>query len=543
MKMIKASQILESIQFLLEERIVLNPQAADDYAAQWAKYEDDPEIKKWLDRRLRLYLINDFRDVIQVTPQMLYDLVPTPPQYAVDALDRGQPVFYIRHIATAHPMHRVTGHDLEDNVQLILNFFRSDQRPRNLLAVTYQDALKMALQWDKIEKKRIRDASDEHGVKEIAAFDGIRWVQVLSDAALDREGEEMHNCISAKDHSGSLAPIYSLRDSRNKPHCSIEILRDKINQVKGYNNDVVEPQYHEACRKFLNNVLDVDGITSYCVQQRDMAKIGSIWDPDLEKVVEDDGIPPFDVILERVRRGVMSTAEAAESINGLKARGHEDIDVDTKDRDGKTLLTHAVESKDDIGVTNLLNMKADPDVMYDRKNERTLLYAAVQIGRTDPSGGTSVVALIHHGKADVNWQDKDGMTPLMYALTFYQEMNAITFGIIKVLVEASQCDVKDDLDRAAIHYACMNPGMTWSLFEYIVNASLDVINDEDRRGEVPLTIAAAHGKLPLIEVLVNTERVNAKYVSAAIDSAREEGHNDVVEYLEDIFNLPNSEMV
>jgi hypothetical protein len=539
--MIKASQILEALEQIRldEERIVLNPQDADRFVDQYSHDEEDPEIRKWLERRLRLFLINDFHDALQVTAGMLHNFTNDPPQYVIDALDRGQPVFYIRHIATGSRNHRMAGVSLEDDIELILRYFRSDQKPRNLLAVTYRDALKLASQWEKINKKRRRDESDPYGVKEVANFGSIRWVQVWSDEALDREGEEMHNCISAKEYEGSDLWIYSLRDSRNKPHVSVAVSGrtgdDTLSQIKGYNNGNVEPEYHEACRKFLNDVLKIRNVSTYCIKERDLAKIGSSWDPDALKVVEDLGIPPFDEILERVRKGATSTSEAAEWIKILIKNG-QDIDVNSKDDDYMSLLTHAIEDKDDDGVTELLKLGADPDFMYDKKDERTLVFLALKVGKTNPSGSTSFLSLFAH-KADINWQDVEGLTPLMYALTIYEDTSGAAFNALRILIEDSDLTLLDEMDRSALHYACMNPKSVGAYLRTLVKGSHRVINQEDRRGEVPLTIAAAHGSLVTVKVLLE-EGADRKYVPAALEVARKEDHTDVANYLEAITTFP-----
>ena len=62
---------------------------------------------------------------------------------------------------------------------------------------------------------------------------------------LDTEGELMQHCVgSYKDQVESGVEIYSLRDSSNKPHVTIELYNDNINQIQGKQNEPPIKKYH-----------------------------------------------------------------------------------------------------------------------------------------------------------------------------------------------------------------------------------------------------------------------------------------------------------
>lgn len=70
----------------------------------------------------------------------------------------------------------------------------------------------------------------------------------ISQSAYNREGKLMSHCVAS--YYGRNVAIYSLRDSKNQPHCTIE----ENNQVKWKWNQTVDNKYFWYCIKFLEEM-------------------------------------------------------------------------------------------------------------------------------------------------------------------------------------------------------------------------------------------------------------------------------------------------
>lgn len=113
---------------------------------------------------------------------------------------------------------------------------------------------------NKANEKKIKQQQDpDHkGIISVFKFDdGYSVVKVVSDYSLQREGYLMGHCVGSYTEESNIQEgleIYSLRDSKNQPHCTIEFeLKAKhISQIKGKANQLVIPKYHKYVVDFLN---------------------------------------------------------------------------------------------------------------------------------------------------------------------------------------------------------------------------------------------------------------------------------------------------
>jgi hypothetical protein len=104
-------------------------------------------------------------------------------------------------------------------------------------------------------------------VKTVAAWpDGYRIVRLKTVAALEREGILMGHCLATKRHyhqsveKPSSRFLFSLRDSANVPHATLEVLlhtrngllyRRELIQCRGKGNEPVHPKYMPYIDGFL----------------------------------------------------------------------------------------------------------------------------------------------------------------------------------------------------------------------------------------------------------------------------------------------------
>ena len=110
---------------------------------------------------------------------------------------------------------------------------------------------KKSQKWITQLSKNIGRIDEEEGIDFVTILDfedGFRFVKLLSQEAYQREGALMSHCVATY-YSRDDVEIFSLRDSFNSPHCTIE--QDK--QIKGKGNGDISPKYINYVVKFLEH--------------------------------------------------------------------------------------------------------------------------------------------------------------------------------------------------------------------------------------------------------------------------------------------------
>jgi len=140
------------------------------------------------------------------------------------------------------------------------NTILRDLKVNDLTRISVPEAIKKSEQWTTwlINQSRPEDAPatvDEPGTTTIKVYsNGYRWVEVVSQEALNREGSVMGHCVGsyASQVASKQCVIYSLRDEKNEPHVTIEAVGTNIRQIKGKQNTAVVERYHDYVISFLN---------------------------------------------------------------------------------------------------------------------------------------------------------------------------------------------------------------------------------------------------------------------------------------------------
>tara|TARA_Y100000034_G_scaffold134332_1_gene202477 strand:- start:6245 stop:7171 length:927 start_codon:yes stop_codon:yes gene_type:complete len=145
-------------------------------------------------------------------------------------------------------------------VSHIEDWMKSDSAKKyinRLNRISVPQAIQMSNSWtEKLNKKYLKNKNKENslkGVKVVKDFgDGYFMVELESQESYEREGALMGHCAASYFEDDVI--LYSLRDSKNNPHCTIEFEHKKrhINQVKGKANKNVVKKYHKYIIQFLN---------------------------------------------------------------------------------------------------------------------------------------------------------------------------------------------------------------------------------------------------------------------------------------------------
>lgn len=144
----------------------------------------------------------------------------------------------------------------ESELEHLIDWFVSGSAPQRLQKMSFKDAKRKTNEWMNANIKKgssITETADD--TKEFIDFkDGFKFMQLLTKNAFQREGSLMSHCLGGYNPSSDLK-IYSLRDSKNNPHCTIEVRGDKeINQIKGKGNGNIHPKYINYVLDFLDKI-------------------------------------------------------------------------------------------------------------------------------------------------------------------------------------------------------------------------------------------------------------------------------------------------
>ena len=137
-----------------------------------------------------------------------------------------------------------------EEVEHILDYLVSDAAPKRISKMSYEQAKVKAEAWVKALQKKGEDIMESpEDTETILDFgDGFRVVKLIRENAYKREGFLMHHCVA--DYYDKDVEVYSLRDSDNMPHCTIE----KDQQIRGKGNGDVHPKYVDYVVEFLKHV-------------------------------------------------------------------------------------------------------------------------------------------------------------------------------------------------------------------------------------------------------------------------------------------------
>jgi len=107
-------------------------------------------------------------------------------------------------------------------------------------------------------KQKVTNTQDGvAGTKLIHTYsDGYKILQLLTPTALDYESEHMGHCVGKGTYDTKVTSgktiIYSLRDTKNEPHATMEVTDNILEQIKGKQNQPVVEKYREYISTFIN---------------------------------------------------------------------------------------------------------------------------------------------------------------------------------------------------------------------------------------------------------------------------------------------------
>lgn len=283
----------------LNEANFVNPDSIDHWVREltaWqSAFQKDPTLTAWLAKRLRQHFTSmtdaEAGKIMQKMPGdeflSLEMLVSTFGDWVRQALDRGETLFWFDHTPRlGDPVRHVidyvasltkvatTPDEHETSLQQ-----EAERQLRKITRLTFRQAEAHADQWFarlQAAGREHAERADQTGTKPVMAFhDGFRWVEITDTRALDREGDLMGHCVGGGSYDRHLTEgrikIYSLRDTRNQPHVTVEVSTvleetdangysrsiegdPTIVQIKGKQNEGPSPKYAHYIGPLINGL-------------------------------------------------------------------------------------------------------------------------------------------------------------------------------------------------------------------------------------------------------------------------------------------------
>lgn len=226
----------------IQARNIANLDEVDGYIKYLLDQAANDNVRKWVKSQFRNWMINKYQNVRSVK-----NVENDSPEWLKKAIERGEEVFTIE---LFNRFEQMVDHTVD-----FLNTLNGN------INYSVEDAFKATEAWDKqrekaAEKEGLQKIIDkeEDGIEEVHEYNnGFKWVSVFGKESLDREGKLMKHCVGSYANAvakGSTT-IYSLRDSKNVPHCTIEIRGNYVTQIKGYHNGPINEKYVPYVKDFL----------------------------------------------------------------------------------------------------------------------------------------------------------------------------------------------------------------------------------------------------------------------------------------------------
>lgn len=143
----------------------------------------------------------------------------------------------------------------QGEIEHIIDFLNSDKAPMRLSKMSYDQAKAGAEKWMQSQIKKgnnIIETDTDVKVVLRSKTSGFTFVQLIGENAFKREGHLMSHCVASYANKEGIQ-VYSLRDAKNNPHCTIEVTSNgtQVNQIKGKGNGPIHPDYIKYVIKIL----------------------------------------------------------------------------------------------------------------------------------------------------------------------------------------------------------------------------------------------------------------------------------------------------
>jgi ankyrin repeat protein len=486
--MITAHHILESISqiFRLDERNMYDTEAVDYWIKQ-KFYVVDKSIQDWLETRLRKYIINDFPDV-RIIDHSFTSPIRRLPDWVEQAVNRGEEVVYFEAgTREVRELQDQISHVIDYFEYMLANYNEIDPRlrVRNLLDISVPDAIRKSEEWTRWMNKK-EFGNEEGGYEEVLKIGGYKWLRLLSAAQLNYEGKEMQHCVGSYAHTvaSQSCEIFSLRDSNDEPHVTIEYRpsHDEVYQIKGKQNKAPVEKYWDATIQFLQLGVKKGWFKKF----KELENVGAIL-YDGEIYSEQDAPEEYqltqglvDAVKKRDRKRVLELIEMGADVNTV---------VSFQD---ETLLMVVTSWGDPKILEKVLD--GNPDLEAEDYHGNTALFFVTS---------ADVAEMLLRAGAKLNHKNKRGSSPFAGIMTSYDFDDSED--LVKIFLKyGSKVDEKDGYGNTAFYNAVSHSNLKMARVLVERGADVDAIgnNGETLLQKNSSLVMSSEGSPPVLEFLV-----------------------------------------
>jgi len=129
----------------------------------------------------------------------------------------------------------------------LIEFLVNKYGNKNSINFSYPQCVLKADEWVKELNQKNKNNLNPGKTKVVMDFGNLKVVRLLDQDSRNWEGSQMKHCVASYTNQDEL---YSLRDAKDTPHCTIEVKEKSVGQIKGKANGAVKPEYIAPVLKF-----------------------------------------------------------------------------------------------------------------------------------------------------------------------------------------------------------------------------------------------------------------------------------------------------
>lgn len=140
----------------------------------------------------------------------------------------------------------------------------------------------------------------------------LRAIQLLTQPAFKFEGEVMQHCVKDGGYKPTTHRIFSLYDSNNMPHVTLEVglKKNEIKQIKGKNNREPNENYQEATKQMIKDFIEQGYVVTGDGENADMLKYDNKYyfenDPKWQEIYTNKILPLQKKTLDEIKARIVT---------------------------------------------------------------------------------------------------------------------------------------------------------------------------------------------------------------------------------------------
>jgi len=363
------------------------------------------------------------------------------------------------------------------------------------------------------------------------------------------EGKNMGNCIGDLCRVSESNKIYSLRDSNNNPHASIQIENGKVGQIRGKGNTSPILEYSEYIVEWLLKYPEINlgNLDNIPVSEDSFTKLESRLAPE-SLLSMSSSLGSMKFVQKAIENGATDFDEA---MNSAARNGHIKI-VKLMIDNGATNFNWAMNYAAENGHIDIVNLMIDKGAIdFNEAMNHAALGGHIDIVNLMIENGAinfneAMYSAAENGHIDiVNLMIDKGATE------FNSAMNYAALGghidIVNLMIENGATDFNSAMDYAAlgghidIVKRMIENGATdffnEAMYSAAENGHIDIVNLMIDKGATEfdraMYSAAENGHIKIVKLMIDK---GATDFNSAMRSAARMGHDDIVNLLQSAIN-------